>query len=106
LYIESEYSGLGCTGKKFHLKEDIAGYHLITSLQVQICFYLLNLHILLHLALGDFFSAFEKDNPWWLSIIHPVNGDDETSLFYLLGFEHSVGLQFLCSTGLLKERHS
>jgi hypothetical protein len=49
------------------------------------------------------FPAFEKDDPWWVSIIHPVNVDDETSLIYLLGFEHSVGVQFLCSAGLLKE---
>jgi hypothetical protein len=51
--------------------------------------------------LVTFFCAFEKDDPWWVSI-HPVNGDHKTSLIYSLGFEHSVGVQFL----LLKEGHS
>jgi hypothetical protein len=54
-------------------------------------------------ALGDFFHALEKDDPWWVSMIHPVNDDEETSLIYLLGFEHSVGLKYL---GLVKEGHS
>jgi len=57
-------------------------------------------------ALGDVFRAFENNNPWWVTIIHPVNGDDKKSLIYLLGFEHSVGMQFLCSAGLVKEGNS
>ena len=35
-------------------------------------------------------------------LYHPVNGECKTSLTNLIGFDHQVGLQFLCSAGLLK----
>jgi len=119
-----------CTGKKLDLNEDLDGYHLLTSLHVlipsialvySIFTYCSTFHcngywgsaLVTHSfcqccqqALGEFFHAFKNDDPWWVSVIHPVNGDDKTSLIYLLGFEHSVGMQFLCSTGLVKEWHS
>ncbi len=41
-------------------------------------------------------------DPWWVSVVSPVNGDRTTTLTYLLGFEHEVGLEFLVGTELLK----
>jgi len=52
--------------------------------------------------LGIFFRSLENLKPWWVSIVSPINGDEATMLTHLLGFEHHVGLQFLCSAGLLK----
>ena len=52
--------------------------------------------------LGNFFRSLGNLEPWWVSIVHPVEGDETTTLTSLLGFEHDVGLQFLCSAGLLK----
>lgn len=57
-------------------------------------------------ALGDFFRAFLKDDPRWISLTHPVKDDQSTCLTYLLGLEHSVGIDFLCSAGFLKRGHS
>ena len=57
-------------------------------------------------ALGDFFRAFVKDDPWWVSLSHPVQNDESTCLSYLLGLKHSVGIEFLCSAGFLKVGHS
>jgi hypothetical protein len=44
----------------------------------------------------------ENLDPWWVSIVYLVNGDETTTLTYLLGFVHEVGLEFLAGTGLLK----
>ena len=52
--------------------------------------------------LGSFLRSLENLDPWWVSVVSPVNGDDTTTLTHLLGFEHLVGLQFMVSTGLLK----
>lgn len=52
--------------------------------------------------LGEFFRSLESLEPWWFSIVSPVNGECKTSLTNLIGFDHQVGLQFLCSAGLLK----
>jgi hypothetical protein len=52
--------------------------------------------------LGSFLLSLEDLDPWWVSVVSPVNGDDTTTLTHLLGFEHLVGLQFMVSTGLLK----
>jgi hypothetical protein len=52
--------------------------------------------------LATFLRSLENLDPWWVSIVSPVNGDRSTTLTYLLGFEHEVGLQFLAGTGLLK----
>jgi hypothetical protein len=52
--------------------------------------------------LGKFLRNLENLDPWWVSIVLPVNGDLKTTLTSLLGFEHQLGLEFLCSTGLLK----
>jgi hypothetical protein len=47
-----------------------------------------------------------KDDPWWVSLSHPVQNDESTCLSYLLGLKHSVGIEFLCSAGFLKVGHS
>ena len=52
--------------------------------------------------LGSFLRSLEHLDPWWISILSPVNGDSSTTLTSLLGFEHEVGLQFLAGTGLIK----
>ncbi len=57
-------------------------------------------------ALGSFFCAFQKDDPWWVSLLHPVKNNASTCLTYVLGLKHSVGIEFLCSAGLLKVGHS
>ena len=57
-------------------------------------------------ALGNFFRAFLKDKPWWVSLSKPVNDDNKTCLYYLLGFDQSIGAEFMCSTGLIKVGHS
>jgi hypothetical protein len=49
------------------------------------------------------FFSFSTAKPWWVSILHPNNGSEESSLTHLLGFEHHVGLQFLMVTGLIKK---
>jgi hypothetical protein len=53
--------------------------------------------------LGALFRSLEAADPRRVSIIHPVQDIKETSLSYLLGFEHQVGLEFLYSTGLVKK---
>ncbi len=41
-----------------------------------------------------------------MSILQPFNGECHTCLTYLLGFQHDVGIEFLCSTGLVKKGYS
>jgi hypothetical protein len=57
-------------------------------------------------ALSNFFHAFQKDDPWWFSLLHPVGSDKDTCLSYLLGLDHSVAVDFFCCTGLMKVGHS
>jgi hypothetical protein len=57
-------------------------------------------------ALGDFFRAFVKDDPWWVSLSHPVQNDEYTCLSYLLGLKHSVGIEFLHSQDIKLEKDS
>jgi len=52
--------------------------------------------------LGSFLHGLANLDPWWVSIVSPVNGDHKITLADLLGFEHEVALDFLCSAGLLK----
>jgi hypothetical protein len=52
--------------------------------------------------LAAFFRSLENVNPWWISIVRPVKGDQSTTLSSLLGYEHEVGLEFLVGTGLLR----
>jgi hypothetical protein len=52
--------------------------------------------------LGSFLHDLANLDPWWVSIVSPVNGDHKTTLADLLGFEHEVALDFPCSAGLLK----
>ena len=52
--------------------------------------------------LGSFLRSLEHLDPWWVSIISPVNGDYSTTLTSILGYEHNVGLEFLVGTGLIK----
>jgi hypothetical protein len=59
-----------------------------------------------HQALGNFFRAFQKDDPWWFSLIHPVGSDKDTCLSYLLGLDHLVAVECFCCTGLMKVGHS
>ena len=33
-------------------------------------------------ALGKFFLAFQKDDPWWVSLLKLINHDDKTYLYY------------------------
>jgi len=62
-----------------------------------------SLHQLSRQLLGSFLHDLANLDPWWVSsIVSPVNGDHKTTLADLLGFEHEVALDFLCSTGLLK----
>ena len=51
--------------------------------------------------LGLFFRSLEQLDPWWFSVLAPVNEDYSTTLTALLGFEHTAGLNFLVSTGLI-----
>jgi len=57
-------------------------------------------------ALGNFFHSFQKDQPRWISISKPVAGDEKNWINYLLGFDQKTAVQFLLSTGLIKEGHS
>jgi hypothetical protein len=59
-------------------------------------------------AVGNFFGALLKDKPWWFSLSKPVNDDHKSCLFYLSGFDQSVGDEFMCLTGLslVKVGHS
>jgi hypothetical protein len=50
--------------------------------------------------LATFFHSLEYLDPWWVSIVSPVNGDHSTTLTSILGFEHQVDLDFLAGTGL------
>ena len=61
-----------------------------------------SLHQLSRQLLGSFLHDLANLDPWWVSIVSPVNGDHTTTLADLLGFEHEVALDFLCSAGLLK----
>jgi hypothetical protein len=56
--------------------------------------------------LGDFFRAIQHKEAWYISILNPVDGLDHTCLTYLLGFQGDVGVDFLCSTGLVKKGYS
>lgn len=56
--------------------------------------------------LGSFFRSLEHSGPWWVSIANPVNGIEQSSLSYLLGFEYNIGVDFLCMIGLAKRGHS
>jgi hypothetical protein len=42
------------------------------------------------------------DKPWWFFLNKPVNGDNETCMYYLLGFNQAIGVDFMRSTGLIK----
>jgi hypothetical protein len=53
--------------------------------------------------LGVFFRSLSSTKPRWVSILHPVGDGKVSCLTQLLGFEHSVGLQFLMVTGLIKK---
>jgi hypothetical protein len=55
--------------------------------------------------LAAFFQSLENVDPWWVSILHPVNGDQSTTLTSLLGYEHKLGLEFLVGTGLVRRGH-
>ena len=57
-------------------------------------------------ALGNFFRAFQKDEPRWVSLLQPVTHDDKTCLYYILGFDTAIRKEFLCSTGLIRVGHS
>ncbi len=46
------------------------------------------------------------EDPWWISLYEMVNGEMKTFITQFLGFEHSVGVDFLCKTGLLKVGNS
>jgi hypothetical protein len=52
--------------------------------------------------LASFFRSLAHLDPWWVSIVSPVNGDQSTTLTSVLGFGHQIGLDFLAGTGLLK----
>ena len=56
--------------------------------------------------LGNFFREVQNEHPWWVSLHAPVNGEMQTCLTHFLGFQHSVGVEFLCTTGLLKVGNS
>jgi hypothetical protein len=45
--------------------------------------------------LGSFLRSLEHLDPWWVSIISPVNGDYSTTLTSILGYEHNMGWSFL-----------
>jgi hypothetical protein len=48
----------------------------------------------------------QNEDPWWVSLHEPVNGKMQTCITHFLDFEHSVGIEFLCTTGLLKVGNS
>jgi hypothetical protein len=54
----------------------------------------LSLRLSCRQALADFFHAFQKDKPWWFSLLYPVGGDKETCISYLPGLESSVAADF------------
>jgi len=43
--------------------------------------------------LGSFLHDLANLDPWWVSIVSPVNGDHKTTLADLFGFEHEVALE-------------
>jgi hypothetical protein len=55
---------------------------------------------------GSFFHSLKRSIPWFISIGNPVNGVENACLMQLLGFNHEVGVDFLCSIGLLRHGHS
>jgi hypothetical protein len=57
-------------------------------------------------ALSNFLRAFQKNDPWWFSLLHPVGSDKDTCLSHLLSLDHSVAVEFFCCTGLTKVGHS
>jgi len=56
--------------------------------------------------LGDFFQSLENAAPWFVSLGKPVNEEEGTCLYSLLGFEREKGISFLSSIGLIKKGHS
>ena len=55
--------------------------------------------------LGNYFRSFQTAGPWYLSIGNPVDGVHKTCLAAFLGYDFEVGVDFLCSLGLLKRGH-
>jgi hypothetical protein len=51
-----------------------------------------------------FFCTLHYESPWWVSMVEPIQNDNNTCLTQYL--KHSIGLQHLCSTGLLKVGNS
>jgi hypothetical protein len=41
-----------------------------------------------------------------VSLCKPVNDDNKTCFYYLLGFDQSIGAEFMRSTGFIKVGHS
>jgi hypothetical protein len=56
--------------------------------------------------LGDFFCSLNCESPWWVSMVERIQNYNTTCLTHYLDFKHSIGVQFICSTGLLKVRNS
>jgi hypothetical protein len=56
--------------------------------------------------LGDFFRSLENAAPWFVSLGKPVNEEEGTCLYSLLGFEYEKGISFVYSIGLIKKGHS
>jgi hypothetical protein len=56
--------------------------------------------------LKAFFCELQNEFPWWVSLHESVNGEMQTCLTHFLGFQHSVGVEFLCTIGLLKVGNS
>lgn len=52
--------------------------------------------------LGYFLHDLANLGPWWVYIISAVDGGHKTTLTDLLSLGHQVGLEFLCSGGVLK----
>jgi hypothetical protein len=57
-------------------------------------------------AFGNFFHAFHKDQPRWISLTKPVKGYERSWINSLLGFDAETSIQFLMFTGLIKVGHS
>jgi len=56
--------------------------------------------------LGDFFRSLENAAPWFVSLGKPVNEEEGTCLYSLLGFEREKGISFLSSIGSIKKGRS
>jgi hypothetical protein len=59
-----------------------------------------------HQLLGSLFHSLKSSIPWFISTGNPVNGVENTCLTHLLGFNHEVGVDFLCSIRFLRHGHS